>query len=695
MKKLLVANRGEIACRIIRSAHAMGISTVAVFSDADRDALHVREATTAVALGGTASSDSYLRIDKLLEAARATGADAVHPGYGFLSENADFAQAVIDAGLTWVGPPPAAIRALGSKSAAKALAQAHGVPCLPGYFGDDQRDQTFVEAAQRIGFPLMVKAVAGGGGRGMRQVASAEQLLPALHSARSEALSGFGDGDLLIERALLRPRHVEVQVFADAHGHCIHLGERDCSVQRRHQKIIEEAPSPAVSPALRAELGRCAVALAQAAGYVGAGTVEFLLEGEAGFAAGPPQGETAPSGGSDPRSGGASQPGFYLMEMNTRLQVEHPVTEMLTGLDLVEWQLRVARGEPLPLAQDDVPFTGHAIEVRLCAEDEHFTPHAGRVAHFAAPDLTLPGRRFDHALEAGCEVTPHYDALLGKLIVHAPTRAEAMQRLEHALSQTQVLGLPTNRGFLAACLRHPEFRAGQAGIPFLAEHGEALRQWLVPGAEASLVAALAIAFADRPPADALPVPFTRSLRLCPARQVDAAPWTLAVRETGRGAVQAVLGEDRFSAQIRAAGEGALRIELDGVSWRTQAVRIGGAPGAPRWQVQVAGAAEGGHAVAHECWLDDLSHAPRERAGAASATRELRAPFNGKLLAVLARPGQAVAQGAPLLVIESMKLEHTLAAPRDAVVESLDVTPGQQVTPGQLLLSFAAEAGASA
>jgi len=705
MKKLLIANRGEIARRIIRTAHQLGIGTVAVYSDVDRDALHAREASTAVALGGTASADSYLRIDKLIAAAHATGADAVHPGYGFLSENAEFAQAVIDAGFLWVGPPPAAIRALGSKSAAKALAQAHGVPCLPGYFGDDQRDETFLEAAQRIGFPLMVKAVAGGGGRGMRLVASAEQLQPALHSARSEALSGFGDGGLLIERALLRPRHVEVQVFADAHGHCIHLGERDCSVQRRHQKIIEEAPSPAVSPALRAELGRCAVALAQAAGYVGAGTVEFLLEGEASFAAGPPQGETALSGGSDPRSGGAPDsrqrredawgPGFFLMEMNTRLQVEHPVTEMLTGLDLVEWQLRVARGEPLMLAQDDVPLNGHAIEVRLCAEDEHFTPHAGRVAHFASPDLTLPGRRFDHALEAGCEVTPHYDALLGKLIVHAPTRAEAIQRLEHALSQTQVLGLPTNRGFLAACLRHPEFRAGQAGVPFLAEHGEALRQWVIPGAEASLVAALAIAFADRPPADALPVPFTRSLRLCHARQADAAPWTLAVRETGRGAVQVVLGRDSFSAQMRAVGEGALRTELDGVAWRTQAVRIGGAPGAPRWQVQVNGAAEGGHAVAHECWLDDLSHAPRERAGAASAARELRAPFNGKLLAVLARPGQAVAQGAPLLVIESMKLEHTLAAPRDAVVDRLDVTPGQQVTPGQLLVTFAAEAGASA
>ena len=418
MKRLLIANRGEIARRVIRTARRMGIATVAVHSDADRGALHVREADSAVALGGMASAESYLRIDKLIAAARASGADAVHPGYGFLSENADFAQAVLDAGLTWVGPPPAAIHALGSKSAAKALAQRQGVPVLPGYFGADQRDETFAAEAQRIGYPLMVKAVAGGGGRGMRLVHEAAQLPAALQSARSEALAGFGNGDLLIERALLRPRHVEVQVFADAHGHCIHLGERDCSVQRRHQKIIEESPSPAVSPELRAELGRCAVALAQGAGYVGAGTVEFLLEGGQ----------------------------FYLMEMNTRLQVEHPVTEMLTGLDLVEWQLKIARGEPLPLSQDQVRLQGHAIEVRLCAEDERFTPHAGTVQRFAAPPLS-EGLRFDHALEDGTVVTPHYDALLGKLIAHAPTRAEAIGRLAQALDQIRKqLALPRMGG---------------------------------------------------------------------------------------------------------------------------------------------------------------------------------------------------------------------------------------------------------
>ncbi|MES2841297.1 MAG: biotin carboxylase N-terminal domain-containing protein [Pseudomonadota bacterium] len=637
MKRLLIANRGEIARRVIRTAHAMGIETVAVFSEPDADALHVREATSAFALGGTTSAESYLRVDRLLDAALATNADAVHPGYGFLSENADFAQAVIDAGLTWVGPPPAAIRALGSKSAAKALAVAQGVPCLPGYFGEDQREKTFVDEAQRVGFPLMVKAVAGGGGRGMRLVHSADQLLPALKGARSEALAGFANGDLLIERALLRPRHVEVQVFADALGHCVHLGERDCSVQRRHQKIIEEAPSPAVSPALREELGRCAVALAQAAGYVGAGTVEFLVEGSH----------------------------FYLMEMNTRLQVEHPVTEALTGLDLVEWQLRVARGEPLPLAQEDITFKGHAIEVRLCAEDEHYTPHTGRVLYFAEPPM-VPGLRFDHALETGGEVTPHYDAMLGKLIVHAPTRREAIDRLAHALDQTRVLGLPTNRAFLAACLRHPVFHEGGALIPFLADEGDTVRAMLLPPPDAVLAGVLAATFHVQAPATALPCPFARPLRWLHGEQVLDA----VVQELGQGALRVALGERTAQARV-APG----RVVVEGVTWPVATVQIS----AGRWQVQV-----GAHTIA----LTDLSLVPRERAGGASAARELRAPFNGKLIAVHALPGAAIAKGEPLLVIESMKLEHTLAAPRDVTVDMVSVAAGQQVAPGQLLVTFA-------
>ena len=503
--RLLIANRGEIARRVIRTARHMGIQTVAVYSDADRDALHVHEADTAVALGGALSADSYLRIDKLLAAAKATDADAVHPGYGFLSENAEFAQAVIDAGLTWVGPPPAAIRALGSKSAAKALALKNGVPCLPGYFGTDQSDATFTAHAQRLGLPLMVKAVAGGGGRGMRLVTDMAQLLPAVHSARSEALAGFGNGDLLMERALLRPRHIEVQIMADSQGHCIHLGERDCSVQRRHQKIIEESPSPAVTPALREQLGQAAIALAQSAGYVGAGTVEFLLD-EA-----------------------QNDKPFYLMEMNTRLQVEHPVTEMLTGLDLVELQLRIARGEPLPLAQADVQLQGHAIEVRLCAEDENFTPQTGTVLAFSEPE----GLRFDHALHMGAVVTPHYDSVLGKLIAHAPTRREAIDRLCAGLNQTTLLGLPTNRAFLAACLQHPVFRAGEALIPFLAEQADTVREDLQATGDARKVAVLAVLYAHQAPAAAMPSPFTRPVRMGLGDEV----LSLSLQELGQGRVQ--------------------------------------------------------------------------------------------------------------------------------------------------------------
>ena len=643
MKRLLIANRGEIALRVMRTARRLGLSTVAVFSDADRGALHVRDADAAVALGGTASADSYLRIDKLIAAARASSADAVHPGYGFLSENADFAQAVIDAGLTWVGPPPAAIHALGSKSAAKAVALRQGVPVLPGYFGADQSDTTFAAEAQRIGYPLMVKAVAGGGGRGMRLVHGAEQLSAALQSARSEALAGFGNGDLLIERALLNPRHVEVQVFADAQGHCIHLGERDCSVQRRHQKIIEESPSPAVSPELRAELGRCAVALAQGAGYVGAGTVEFLLEGHA----------------------------FFLMEMNTRLQVEHPVTEMLTGLDLVEWQLRIARGEPLPLTQDQVQLNGHAIEVRLCAEDEHFTPHAGTVQRFAEPP-PAQGLRFDHALEDGAVVTPHYDAMLGKLIAHAPTRAEAIERLARALDDTVLLGLPSNRAFLAACLRQPVFAAGGATIPFLSEHGERIREALAPSHEARVAAVLAATWLGRPGAS-LPSPFARPLRA----QLGGATLALSVRELGHGALQVQAGERQHTAHIGTDTVALDGVALDGVARPAAVVRSADGHAHVRWG-------------AHDLRLQDLSHTAAVANGSGPAARELRAPFNGKLVALAARAGDRVTRGQALLTIESMKIEHQIAAPRDGTLASVAVAPGQQVGPGQVLVVFEAE-----
>ena len=611
IRRLLIANRGEIARRVIRTAQRMGIETVAVYSDADAHALHVREATVAVSLEGNASADTYLCSDKIIAAAKASGADAIHPGYGFLSENAGFAQAVIDAGLVWVGPPPQAIRSLGSKSSAKELALARGVPCLPGYQGEDQSDACFEAQAQRVGFPLMVKAAAGGGGRGMRLVTQASQLEAALHSARSEAQSAFGSGELLLERALLAPRHVEVQVFADTHGHCIHLGERDCSVQRRHQKIIEETPSPALDAAMRESMGRCAVELAQAAGYVGAGTVEFLVEGGQ----------------------------FFLMEMNTRLQVEHPVTEAVTGLDLVEWQLRVAQGEPLPLLQEQVQFRGHAIEVRLCAEDEHFTPHSGMVKHFRSPAAT-GSLRFDHAIFDGLHVPPHYDSMLGKLIAHAPTRSEAISQLASALDRIEILGLPTNRRLLAACLRHPQFGSGDALIPFLDEQGAALRGQL---REAEEAVALECALAMLYPTGETPLacPFPRPVRL---------------RHRGR-LMDAPSGDARMARSVCG-----VRVEAN--TWHLQSGAI-------------------------DLLVEDASFEPAAGGAGATAANELRAPFNGKVIAIKAQPGATVVRGDTLLVLESMKLEHALGASRDGVIKSVHVEPGQQAATSQVLVTFEA------
>ena len=674
MKKILIANRGEIARRVIATARRMGIQTVAVYSDADVDALHVREATTSVALGGNASADSYLRVDKLLAAAKATGADAVHPGYGFLSEDAGFAQAVQDAGLIWIGPPPAAIRALGDKAAAKALAARQGVPCLPGYAGDDQSEKRFAAEAKKIGFPVMVKAVAGGGGRGMRLVTEAGQLAQAMTSARSEALAGFGNGDLLMERAVMHPRHVEVQVFADTHGNAVHLGERDCSVQRRHQKIVEEAPSPAVSPELRARMGQCAVALAQGAGYVGAGTVEFLVEGDGLSAAGPPQGASAPSGGSEPREAGSVGGQFFLMEMNTRLQVEHPVTEAITGLDLMEWQIRVARGEPLPLAQDQIKLSGHSIEVRLCAEDENYVPHAGRIAHFSAPQASQFERaplRFDHAIVAGGEVPPYYDAMLGKLIVHAPTRAEAIDALIGALARTEVLGLPTNRGFLMECLDDALFRRGEALISFLAEHGDALRKSLLKKErEAHNHCALAAVYPQG--AGDLPCAFAAPWRLAHRGDVSA----LAVRAVADG-VQ-VLGQTARTIGLQPVADGVVLCQEDGITRRVRAVQVPTAEAPRRWHAQSGGV---------DWWFNDESFDSAAGAGQAQAATELKAPFNGKVVRVAAAKGQALKAGETAVVIESMKLEHSVAPRTDATVAEVLVEVGQQVTPGQVLLRF--------
>ena len=654
IKKLLIANRGEIARRIIRTSQRMGIETVAVYSDADVKALHVREATCAMALNGNTSAESYLRIDKLIAAARTAGADAVHPGYGFLSENAEFAQSVVDAGLTWVGPPAAAIRALGNKSRAKELALSRGVPCLPGYNGstdvnsiaDGQSDERFVLEAKCIGYPLMVKATAGGGGRGMRLVMEKSALMAALHSARSEALSAFGSDELLIERALLQPRHVEIQIFADQHGNCIHLGERDCSVQRRHQKIIEESPSPALDAALRERMGRCAVELTLAAGYVGAGTVEFLLDDQASENNAPP---------------------FYLMEMNTRLQVEHPVTEAVTGLDLVEWQLRVAHGEALPLTQKEVTFTGHAIEVRLCAEDGNYTPHSGTVLHFAEPDKST---RFDHAIYSGMTIAPYYDSMLGKLIAHAPTRLQAIDQLSCALAQTQLLGIPSNRAFLKAILQEEEFQAGKARIPYLAHKADRLRQRLQTyEQDALLYAAVATYFAGQPnPYVQLACPFAKSLRF----QLGENLCAFSLQELGNGKVKIIHNGVEHIGNYQTSLNGQSFVTLDGMQQHVCAVQLAD----QRWHVQVGDM---------DLWLEDKTFSTPTAHKDASGSAEMRAKFNGKVIALNTEAGKAVKRGDTLLVIESMKLEHAIAASQDGVVASLEVAVGQQVTTGQLLV----------
>jgi geranyl-CoA carboxylase alpha subunit len=590
-KTLLIANRGEIAVRIARTARRMGLRTVAVYSDADRHAPHVRAADTAVHIGAASPRESYLNIDALLQAQ----ADAVHPGYGFLSENPAFAEAVIAAGRIWVGPPPAAMRALGDKANAKKLAARAGVPVLPTYEGKPE-------------FPLVIKAVAGGGGRGMRLVRAARELDEALASAKSEAAHAFGDDRVILERAILAPRHVEVQIFADAQGHCVHLGERDCSVQRRHQKLIEESPSPAVDAKLRAKLGDAAVAVARASGYVGAGTIEFLLD-EAGA--------------------------FWFIEANARLQVEHPVTEMVTGLDLVEWQLRIAAGEPLPLSQKDIRFNGHAIEGRVCAEDpaQNFLPQAGRLVLWH-PTARV---RVDHALESGMEIPPHYDSLAAKLIAHASTRDEAREKLAAALDATVALGVPTNKAFLAAVLRDPVFAGPGATTNLLVER---FAQWQPPIVEDGWARALyARACADA------------------AGYGEWAGWSNMARASLASAPRFLADEAGYDAQSTSTA-----FALEG----------------PVLHFQLAG-----HAYA---WRDPTMDPP-ERAAAGLADGRLAAPMNGRVVAVHAKAGDRIEAGRALVVLEAMKMEHTLAAPMAVRVKAVHVTKGAQVAPGKLLMEF--------
>jgi geranyl-CoA carboxylase alpha subunit len=612
MKSLLIANRGEIALRIMRTARRMGIRAVAVYSDADRDALHVREADTALRIGGAAPRESYLNIAAIVDAAKRTGVDAVHPGYGFLAENADFAQAVLDAGLTWVGPPPAVIRQMGDKAEAKRIAENAGVPTVPG-------GEATAETARAIGYPLMIKAVAGGGGRGMRLVRAESELAAALDAARSEAQHAFGDGWLLLERAIESARHIEVQVFADQYGNVIHLGERDCSVQRRHQKLIEESPSPAVDAALREKLGAAAVTLARAVNYAGAGTIEFLLDADKNF---------------------------YFMEMNTRLQVEHPVTEAITGTDLVEWQLRVARGEPFTRQQSDIRFSGHAIEARLCAEDENFLPQSGRMAVWIPAD----GVRTDHALESGAEIPPYYDSMIAKVIAHGRTRDEARERLARALDDTVALGVATNKAFLAAVLRDAEFATQGATTDFLNR----------------------FSFTSAKP-DARTLGLAATLL---ARNAGYGEWNSWSNNPSR-AMQIRFGEDDVALTYeRGAYRACVRgedIALDDDDERVvfaiepDAVLL--ARGGGSWR------------------LDVTTHAPPARRASGPSDGRLVAPMNGRVVAVNAKAGETAAAGHVLVVLEAMKMEHALSLPAPARVKAVHVVAGAQVSPGQLLVEL--------
>ena len=661
--KLLIANRGEIACRVIRTARRMGIRTVAVYSAADAGARHVRLADEAVLIGPAPARESYLVVDRILDAARRTGAQAIHPGYGFLSENEAFCRACEVAGIVFVGPPAEAIRAMGSKSEAKKRMAAAGVPLTPGYHGDDQSPSLLQAEADRIGYPVLIKAAAGGGGKGMRRVDSAGAFADALEGCRREARSSFGDDHVLVEKYVLQPRHIEVQVFGDTHGNCVHLFERDCSVQRRHQKVLEEAPAPGMTPGRRAAMGAAAVAAARAVDYVGAGTVEFIAQ---------------PDGS------------FFFMEMNTRLQVEHPVTEMITGLDLVEWQLLVAAGRPLPLAQEQLRIHGHALEARIYAEDPDngFLPAAGRLVHLAPPAESLHVR-VDTGVEEGDEIGMHYDPMIAKLIVWDETREQALGRMLQALAAWRVVGVTNNVGFLSRLVACPAFATADLDTALI----ERERAFLFPEpsdppTEVWLVAALAELLresaAARDAAARDPDPqspwhardgwrlnasFTR--RLC--FRIGEREQSIGVAY--RGAEFTLALDDRVvPARGEARGRGAFRIDLDGIHMDATVIAAG----------------EKRHVFLHgRAWplarVDPL-HVGAEAAGAEGS---LVAPMPGKVIALIAAVGQAVPQGAPLMILEAMKMEHTITAPRAGTVAAFCHAAGEQVAEGAELVRFEA------
>ena len=639
---VLIANRGEIACRIIRAAHAEGYRATAVYSDADADALHVRLADSAVRIGPAAPAQSYMSVASVIAAAKVADADAVHPGYGFLAENADFAQSCLDAGLVFIGPPPRAIRAMGDKSAAKLRMIEAGVSTAPGYHGDDQSARRFASEAERIGFPLMIKASAGGGGRGMRIVHAMQELEPALHAASAEAQSAFGDGRLLTERALIGARHVEVQVFGDEHGSIVHMGERDCSIQRRHQKIIEESPSPAVSPELRSRIGEAAVRAAAAVGYVGAGTVEFLLDDKGQF---------------------------YFLEMNTRIQVEHPVTEAVIGIDLVRLQFRVAQGEPLPFAQDEIKMTGHAIEARLCAEDAsaNFMPATGEIVAWRPG--AGEGVRIDHGLREGTIVTPYYDSMLAKIIGYGEDREQARRRLLRALDDTLIAGIVSNRDFLIAALKQPQFVQGAATTAFIS----AMPAPALAAPPSDVVALAALLYAENGGPAAPSAPWRRTPLLLEANGREL---RVAIRRDGETWTADIGGEAHQLWSIRRDAN-----EVSFVSGGL-AARASYA----RWGDQLKLNIDG---VGYD--FVDRTYAPPRR-DADEADGAVRSPVSGVLVGVDARAGDSVRRGQALATVEAMKMRYVILAPIDGLIVADPGDLGSQVAARATLFEIKALGG---
>jgi len=672
IRSLLIANRGEIACRIARTARAMGIKVIAVYSEADADAPHVRLADEAWPIGPAPAAESYLVAERILDVAARAGADAVHPGYGFLSENAAFARACEAAGVVFVGPPASAIEAMGSKAGAKALMEQAGVPLVPGYHGSEQSEARLAEAAREIGFPILLKASAGGGGKGMRVVRVEDELLSAIGAAQREGQASFGDGRLIVEKYLERPRHIEVQVFADRAGETVHLFERDCSAQRRHQKVMEEAPAPGLDAETRARIGQAAVDAAKAVGYVGAGTVEFIMDADGSF---------------------------HFMEMNTRLQVEHPVTELVTGLDLVEWQLRVAAGEPLPLAQADLAITGHAVELRLYAEDpsRDFLPQTGRLYVLHLPD-GLPGIRVDSGVEQGGVVSVHYDPMIAKLIAQGRDRGEALARLAAALAETRVVGVTTNAGFLRRLVTHPEVTAGPFDTGFIAREIAALAPPPQPAGDIDLalvaladMAGLAERATSRAAAGGDPhSPWARAdgWRLNDRAHHDLVYLDGEAERPVRVTIEGERAEIGIGDRVLAAigglgglgGDGVLEARIDGVRHRAIVIRQDDDRVVFR---------DGGRTALR--WLDPYAQeAADEQAGGT-----LTAPMPAKVTAVPATPGAEVAAGAPLVVLEAMKMEHTITAPGDGTIASVFVAPGDLVEEGAALVALDAGEGEGA